>query len=130
MTPAQEPVFSAYQFGPFVMALAEHRLYREGEVVTLPPKEFELLLLLVRNAGQVMERDRGLEGVAVRHATRCDAQATQLGSLLLRRAPTLRPLPRSFGQRTQQQHRILGLLAAHVDMQPGAIRISRSANSG
>src|SRR5215510_1735682 len=46
-----------YEFGPFRLAAAEHRLYRNGEVVMLPPKEFDLLLLLVRNPGQVMNRE-------------------------------------------------------------------------
>src|SRR5499426_1454302 len=46
-----------YEFGPFRLATAEHRLYRNGEVVMLPPKEFDLLLLLVRNPGQVMNRE-------------------------------------------------------------------------
>ena len=46
-----------YEFGPFRLAAAEHRLYRNGEVITLPPKEFDLLLLLVRNPGQVMNRE-------------------------------------------------------------------------
>lgn len=58
MTPAKEQFSSTYEFGPFLMALDEHRLYREGELVLLPPKEFELLLLLVQHAGQVMERER------------------------------------------------------------------------
>src|SRR5215475_2024416 len=46
-----------YEFGPFRLATAEHRLYRDGEVVMLPPKEFDLLLLLVQNPGQVMNRE-------------------------------------------------------------------------
>src|SRR5499426_421029 len=46
-----------YEFGPFRLATAEHRLYRNGEVVLLPPKEFDLLLLLVQNPGQVMNRE-------------------------------------------------------------------------
>jgi Tol biopolymer transport system component/DNA-binding winged helix-turn-helix (wHTH) protein len=46
-----------YEFGPFRLAIAEHRLYRNGEVVMLPPKEFDLLLLLVQNPGQVMNRE-------------------------------------------------------------------------
>src|SRR5499426_3586347 len=46
-----------YEFGPFRLATAEHRLYRNGEVVMLPPKEFDLLLLLARNPGQVMNRE-------------------------------------------------------------------------
>lgn len=58
MTPAKDYSSSTYAFGPFLMALDEHRLYRQGELVLLPPKEFELLLLLVQHAGQVMERER------------------------------------------------------------------------
>src|SRR5215468_7361949 len=46
-----------YEFGPFRLAAAEHRLYRNGEVIMLPPKEFDLLLLLVQNPGQVMNRE-------------------------------------------------------------------------
>lgn len=46
-----------YEFGPFHLATGEHRLYRNGEVVLIPPKEFDLLLLLVRNSGQVMDRE-------------------------------------------------------------------------
>ena len=46
-----------YEFGAFRLAPETHHLYRNGEVVLLPPKEFGLLLLLVRNAGQVMDRE-------------------------------------------------------------------------
>src|SRR5215475_996531 len=46
-----------YEFGPFRLAPGEHRLYRNGEVILLPPKEFDLLLLLVQNPGQLMNRE-------------------------------------------------------------------------
>jgi Tol biopolymer transport system component/DNA-binding winged helix-turn-helix (wHTH) protein len=46
-----------YEFGPFRLAPGEHRLYRNGEVILLPPKEFDLLLLLVQNSGQLMNRE-------------------------------------------------------------------------
>src|SRR5215475_2364505 len=46
-----------YEFGPFRLATAEHRLYRNSKMVMLPPKEFNLLLLLVQNPGQVMNRE-------------------------------------------------------------------------
>src|SRR5215467_7065152 len=46
-----------YEFGPFRLAADEHRLYRDGEAIMLPPKEFDLLLLLVQNPGQVMNRE-------------------------------------------------------------------------
>src|SRR5262245_16565756 len=46
-----------YEFGPFRLAPIEHRLYRNGEIIMLPPKEFDLLLLLVQNPGQIMNRE-------------------------------------------------------------------------
>ena len=46
-----------YEFGPFRLAADEHRLYRNGEIIMLPPKEFDLLLLLVQNSGQVLNRE-------------------------------------------------------------------------
>lgn len=46
-----------YEFGIFRLSPEEHRLYRNAEPVPLPPKEFDLLLLLVRNSGQLMGRD-------------------------------------------------------------------------
>jgi Tol biopolymer transport system component/DNA-binding winged helix-turn-helix (wHTH) protein len=50
-------VGSQFKFGPFELSPTDHRLYRNGEIVLLPPKEFDLLLLLVQNAGQVMSRE-------------------------------------------------------------------------
>jgi DNA-binding response OmpR family regulator len=43
--------------------LAGHRVLRDGHVVGLKPKVFELLAFLVRNAGQVFTRDQLLERV-------------------------------------------------------------------
>ena len=58
MTPVNLLTTASYEFGPFQLVPGAHRLLRQGEPVLLPPKEFELLLLLVRNAGQVMEREQ------------------------------------------------------------------------
>jgi Tol biopolymer transport system component/DNA-binding winged helix-turn-helix (wHTH) protein len=58
MTVAEGHASQYYEFGPFRLAPVEHRLYRDGEIVLLPPKEFDLLLLLVRNSGQVLDRER------------------------------------------------------------------------
>ena len=52
-----------YRFGPFVLEPATHRLLRGSEEVALPPKAFELLLVLVRERGQVLSRDRLLDAV-------------------------------------------------------------------
>jgi Tol biopolymer transport system component/DNA-binding winged helix-turn-helix (wHTH) protein len=46
-----------YEFGPFRLATGLRHLYRNGEMVLLPPKEFDLLLLLLRNSGKVMDRE-------------------------------------------------------------------------
>jgi DNA-binding response OmpR family regulator len=43
--------------------LAGHRVLRDGAVVALKPKAFELLAFLVRNPGQVFTRDQLLEKV-------------------------------------------------------------------
>ena len=43
--------------------LAGHRVLRDGEVVPIKPKAFELLAFLVRNPGQVFTRDQLLEKV-------------------------------------------------------------------
>lgn len=52
-----------YEFGPFRLALHERRLYRNGVGVALPPKEYDLLLLLVRNAGQALERESLIKSI-------------------------------------------------------------------
>ena len=46
-----------YQFGPFRIDVAERLLQLEGESVTLTPKSFDLLLLLVENQGHLLEKD-------------------------------------------------------------------------
>ncbi|MBV9779571.1 MAG: hypothetical protein JOY62_06310 [Acidobacteriaceae bacterium] len=42
---------AVYQFGPFRLDPAEHRLVRDGQPVSLAPKAFELLVYLVENHG-------------------------------------------------------------------------------
>jgi DNA-binding response OmpR family regulator len=49
--------------GPIQVDLAGHRVLRDGEVLSVKPKVFELLAFLVRNAGQVFTRDQLLERV-------------------------------------------------------------------
>src|SRR3984893_7543922 len=46
-----------YEFGPFRLKSAERKLMRGNEMVTLTPKAFDTLLLLVRNSGHLMEKD-------------------------------------------------------------------------
>jgi Tol biopolymer transport system component/DNA-binding winged helix-turn-helix (wHTH) protein len=46
-----------YEFGPFLLEPQARRLSRYGELVPLAAPEFELLLLLVRKRGQVVEKN-------------------------------------------------------------------------
>ncbi len=45
-----------YSFGPFRVDPHRRTLWREGKVVPLPPKAFEMLLLLVENEGRALEK--------------------------------------------------------------------------
>lgn len=46
-----------YEFGPFRVDARERRLLRDGEVVPLTPKVFDVLLVLVQNRGHILSRD-------------------------------------------------------------------------
>lgn len=51
------------QLGELVMDLKRHEVMNRGEIVSLTPKEFELLWFLMRNAGRVFSRDQLLDQV-------------------------------------------------------------------
>ena len=46
-----------YEFGRFRLKVAERVLLREGELVPLTPKVFDILVTLVENGGQVVAKD-------------------------------------------------------------------------
>ncbi|HEX2271915.1 MAG TPA: winged helix-turn-helix domain-containing protein, partial [Pyrinomonadaceae bacterium] len=52
-----------YEFGPFQLDPHARRLLRHGELVMLAAPEFELLLLLVRNRGRVVEKSEIMRAV-------------------------------------------------------------------
>lgn len=52
-----------YEFGPYRLELAQRLLTRAGEMVALTRKATEILLLLVVNAGQLVEKDELLKEV-------------------------------------------------------------------
>jgi len=54
---------SKYEFGRCTLDLAEHRLSRDGRPVALTPRVFELLRVLVENAGHLVEKERLLKQV-------------------------------------------------------------------
>jgi DNA-binding winged helix-turn-helix (wHTH) protein len=47
---------AVYKFGPFILDEAEHQLLNNGDGVPLTPKVFDLLLLLVKNSGHLIEK--------------------------------------------------------------------------
>jgi DNA-binding response OmpR family regulator len=51
------------RIGRVTVDLAGHRLLREGDVLAVTPKAFDLLAFLLRNPGQVFSRDQLLEQV-------------------------------------------------------------------
>ena len=52
-----------YEFGPFSLDLAELRLQRNGESIPLTPRVFDVLRVLVENAGHLVEKERLLTEV-------------------------------------------------------------------
>jgi DNA-binding winged helix-turn-helix (wHTH) protein/Tol biopolymer transport system component len=46
-----------YRFGPFLVDPSERLLRRQGTPISLTPKAFDLLLVLVENAGHLLEKD-------------------------------------------------------------------------
>ena len=53
----------AFRFGPFVLDVADRSLKRGGVPVALTPKLFDLLVVLVTNAGRLVEKDVLLKAV-------------------------------------------------------------------
>jgi DNA-binding winged helix-turn-helix (wHTH) protein/TolB-like protein/Tfp pilus assembly protein PilF len=54
---------SAYDFGPFRLDAVERLLHRNGELIPLPPKVATTLLVLVTNAGRMVEKDDLMKAV-------------------------------------------------------------------
>lgn len=50
-------VGTRYQFGPFELDAAEHRLLRDGVEVSLQLKAFAMLCVLVENAGRLLKKE-------------------------------------------------------------------------
>jgi len=52
-----------YEFGPFRVNVSQRVLTRDGEVIALTPKTMEVLLLLLRNAGELVGKDELMKEV-------------------------------------------------------------------
>ena len=54
---------SFYEFGEFRLEPSEQLLTRHGRALPLPPKAFELLVLLVENGGRLLSKDQIMQAV-------------------------------------------------------------------
>ena len=52
-----------YRFGPFVLDVGDRSLKRNGAPIPLTPKTFDLIVILVENAGRLVEKDSLLKAV-------------------------------------------------------------------
>ena len=53
-----DPVAHQYEFADFHLDLAERQLLREGKTISLPPKVFDTLVILVQNSGRLLDKER------------------------------------------------------------------------
>ena len=58
-----EDVPHCYEFGPFRLDSGQRVLLRNGEPVPLQPKALDILLLFVRNPGQLITKERLLSAI-------------------------------------------------------------------
>jgi Tol biopolymer transport system component/DNA-binding winged helix-turn-helix (wHTH) protein len=52
-----------YEFGGFRLDAKKRRLWKDGELVALTPKEFEVLFVLISRAGIIVEKDELLDTI-------------------------------------------------------------------
>jgi DNA-binding winged helix-turn-helix (wHTH) protein len=52
-----------FEFGEFRLDPEKHRLLRDNEIVAVTPKAVEILTVLIRNKGQLIERDELMNSV-------------------------------------------------------------------
>jgi DNA-binding winged helix-turn-helix (wHTH) protein/tetratricopeptide (TPR) repeat protein len=52
-----------YEFGPFRVECARERLLKNGEVISLTPKNFQILLVLLRHGSEVVTKDDLMKAV-------------------------------------------------------------------
>ncbi|HEX5702275.1 MAG TPA: transcriptional regulator [Pyrinomonadaceae bacterium] len=63
MLAKQNQVSRLYEFGPFVLNPDEYLLVTNGTPISLPPRAFDLLLVLVENQGSLVTKDNLLKVV-------------------------------------------------------------------
>jgi len=53
----------SYEFGPFRLDTGERLLFRDGNVVPITPRLFDILLVLIENRGHILEKETVLKAV-------------------------------------------------------------------
>lgn len=59
----KQAITGFYESGEFRVDVENRLLWRAGRQIALTPKEFDVLLVLVENAGRVLTKDELLEAV-------------------------------------------------------------------
>jgi hypothetical protein len=89
-----------YGFGPYELDPSKRILTRDGEVISLAPKATEIVLMLVKHAGQLVEKDELLSLALLEEAEQHLAISKRLFDLIIRQVfPVLkqmRALPRLY----------------------------------
>src|SRR4051794_7581991 len=52
-----------YEFGPFRLIPADRLLLRNGQSLSLPPKAFDILVVLIQRSGHLVEKQQLMEAV-------------------------------------------------------------------
>ena len=115
-----------FEFGEFQLDVRERSLWRNGETVQLTPKAFDTLVILVENAGSLVEKDEMMRAVWP------DAIVEEIG--LARNISVLR---KALGEDAGQQqfietvpkrgYRFSAQVREHVDDTPGSAGILPAA---
>src|SRR5690242_1457967 len=58
-----KPAKRLFEFGPYRVDAADRLLLKEGKVVPLPPKVFDILLAFVERSGRVLDKDELMQEV-------------------------------------------------------------------
>jgi TolB-like protein/DNA-binding winged helix-turn-helix (wHTH) protein/tetratricopeptide (TPR) repeat protein len=140
-----KPAREIYEFGPFRLDATERLLWRDGQVVPLPPRIFDTLLALVVDGGHLLEKDdlmrRLWPDTFVEEATlarnisdlRKALRETEGGQKYIETVPKrgyrFVARIRKSGDSAVDREKRLGTLMI-VEAEDGAIQLSQPARSG
>src|SRR5678809_1305856 len=124
----------SYEFGPYQFDLSKRELKRAGETVTLTRKATEILILLLANAGHVVEKEELLREVWPNTFVE-EANLAQHVFALRKALGDERAVPRYIETVTRRGYRFLGTVrvveagdnhganghwGVHLSQEPGA----------